>query len=79
MPYLTFAEYVHQRDEGMWLPNEPIVASMGQINPFPTTQTRLDRLTTKPVKNPQQVKPASSKPIPSPISQHMKSINRIFG
>ena len=50
MTFQTFKEYVFHRDEGTWLPNKPIVASMGKINPFPISQGRRGRLVAKPVK-----------------------------
>jgi len=78
MRHLTFREYVMDRDEGIWLPMRPVVASTGKINTLPVTQSRLNRITPKPLKPPQQGTPASLKPIPSPISQHIKSINRVF-
>ena len=78
MHYRSFREYVLRRDETLWLPNQPVVASIAKINPFPVSQGRLDRLRPKPVKAPQQVKPASPKLIPSPTSQYLKAINRAF-
>ena len=78
MAFRTFKEYVFHRDEGTWLPNKPIVASMGKINPFPIGQGRRDRLVTKPVKPRQQDTLASTKPIPSPTLQYIKAISRVF-
>jgi hypothetical protein len=85
MRYLAFTEHVARRDEGLWLPNKPIVAGMGKINPFPVTQARLDRIVTKAGKPPAQVKPAVPtvpksipKLVPSPLSTRLASINRVF-
>ena len=79
MKHRTFNEYVRQRDEGLWLPNQPVVASLGKVNPLPASQARLDRIRVKPVKPTQQAAAAVPKVIPSPISQHVKAINRVFG
>ena len=85
MRYLGLKEYVARRDEGTWLPNQPIVAGMSKINPFPVTQARLNRIVSPQAKPPGQVKPAvptvpqsTPKLVPSPISQHLKSISRVF-
>ena len=85
MPYLTFQQYVHRRDEGTWLPNQPIVASMGKVNPFPVNQTRLNRIVLPQVKPPGPVKPAvpavpksTPKLVPSPISHYIKTMSRVF-
>jgi len=81
----TFQEYVIRRDEGLWLPNQSIVAGMGKMNPFPVTQARLDRIVPEPTKPTATVKPAVPtvpksipKLIPSPLSTHLDSINRVF-
>ncbi|OAI48448.1 hypothetical protein AYO44_06955 [Planctomycetaceae bacterium SCGC AG-212-F19] len=73
MSYLTFTEYVAHRDEGLWLPMKPAVASTGKINVFPVSQSHLNRIRAKSVKAPQQ-----GKPIPSPTGQYMKAISRVF-
>ena len=58
MRYLGLKEYVARRDEGTWLPNQPIVAGMSKINPFPVTQARLNRIVLQQVKPSGKVKPA---------------------
>ena len=67
MTFQTFKEYVFHREEGTWLPNKPIVASMGKINPFPISQGRRDRLVTKPVKPPQLAPSQGGKDDPASV------------
>lgn len=86
MPFLRFREYVRRRDEATtWLPIKPIVPGMGKINPFPATQSRLNRIVPPLVKPAVPPKPAVPKVaqsipkvVPSPVSQYLKAIDRVF-